>query len=164
MTSGKIVKKFFSKADAEKAATYQPAQARKEGRIILKVGVVNAYELYQANGWFKANPFKSLGIPTVDQYMVFVYYNQNVVPVKKKSALKKKIMAAAKSNAAARMFKIIKLTELQLSGAKGIRFVHTSSATVPAFRFRYRTNRSVEQVAFTSSVMALPTYSYAQAA
>ena len=159
MTSGKIVKKFFSKAEAENAATYQRALAKKEGRIILKVRVVNAYELYQANGWFKSSPFKILGTPRMDQYMVVVYYNINVVAVKNTSALKKKIVKASKTKNAGKVFKIVRLNTAQQQQVKATGFVYTSNITVPAFKFRYRMTFSTGRMKYNSISFTPPTYS-----
>lgn len=158
MTSGKIVKKFFSKAEAVYAATYQRAQAKKEGRIVLKVRVVNAYELYMSNGWFKANPFKMLGTPGMDQYMVVVFYNLNITPVAKTSALKKKIVKAAKTNTASKIFKVVRLNVAQLNKVKAIGFVHASDSTVPVVRFSYRVTHTLGDDSFTSTSFAAPTY------
>jgi hypothetical protein len=158
MKSGKIVKKLFSKVEAENAATYQCELAKKQGRPVFEVHVVNAYELYQANGWFKSSPFKMLGIPSTDQYMVVLYYNVNVVPVKRTSALKTKLVAVAKTKTASTMFKIVRLNIAQLNNVKATAFNHVSDTTLSVVRFSYNTTRTLGEFAFISNSFAAPTY------
>jgi hypothetical protein len=74
MKKVKIVKEFFGLAAAKAQATWQRAKAKKEGRQIHKIEIVPAYELFKTNGWFKNNPFKKIGIPAPEQYMVIVHY------------------------------------------------------------------------------------------
>lgn len=70
----KIVREFFGIAAAKAQATWQRAKAKKDGRQILKIEIVPAYELFKTNGWFKNNPFKKIGIPSPGQFMVIVHF------------------------------------------------------------------------------------------
>lgn len=83
----KIVKEFFGIAAAKAQATWQRVKAKKDGRQIHKIEIVPAYELFKTNGWFKNNPFKKIGIPSPEQYMVIVHFEPET-PV---SAIIKKV-------------------------------------------------------------------------
>lgn len=74
----KIVQRFFSKSESVKAKSYQLANAKKNGLLIEKVEIINAHDLFRKNGWLKNNPFKSLGLPNPDQFIVIVHYKSEI--------------------------------------------------------------------------------------
>lgn len=108
MKKVKIVQKFYSKFEANCEAAYQRAKAKKDGVIVTKVEIVCAYKLYQVNGWFKNNPFKKLGLPMVDCFMVIVHYSANFCSPVTLTTLKKKIVKAVKTNTTRSSFFIVR--------------------------------------------------------
>ena len=136
MKSGKLIKKFFNESEAKNASSFQRSKAKKEGLIILKVEVVDAYQLFKQNGWDKKNPFEKIGWPVPGQFMVIVHYNYNVQAVKATSVVKKQIIKANKLKDATKRFRIVKLNVAQKALINTL-FNYTSNITVPTFRFRY---------------------------
>ncbi len=150
MKSGKLVKKFFNESEAKRAASYQRSMAKKQGLVILKVEIVDAYQLFKQNGWLKKNPFEKIGWPVPGQFMVIVHYNYNVQVVKKSSAVKKQIVKAAKLKDASKRFQAVKLNVAQKSQVAGL-FNYTSNIAVPVFRFRFfkaATSGKVKRIPF----------------
>lgn len=74
----KIVQRFFSKSESVKAKSFQLAQAKQQNLKVEKVEILNAHDLYRKNGWLKNNPFKSLGLPNPDQFIVIVHYKSEI--------------------------------------------------------------------------------------
>jgi len=158
MKSIKIVKKFFSKAEAVNAAAYQRSMAKKNNLVISKVEIIDAYELFKLNGWLKKTPFENIGYPAPGQFMVIVRYNYNVVAVKKTSTLNKKIVSAAKNNTAGKKFKVVRLNDAQKQVVSSSLLSFVSNITVPAYRFKYRITYSVGKMKYNSISFTPPTY------
>jgi hypothetical protein len=107
MKKVKIVQKFFSKFEANCETAYQRSKAKKDG-VMVTVEIVSAYKLYLVNGWFKNNPFKKLGLPMVDCFMVIVHYSANFCSPVALTTLKKKIVKADKTNTTRSSFFIVR--------------------------------------------------------
>ena len=137
MNKVKIIRKFFSISGANREATYQRLLGKKENTLIAKVEIVSAYKLYLVNGWFKNNPFKKLGIPMVDCFMVIVHYSANFCNSVSIADVKKKIVNSVKKGIVRSSFFIVKTIptvldmfetksclENKLSTTIGIRYSH----------------------------------------
>lgn len=135
MKSIKIVQDFFNKNDAKKAASYQRAKARKLKIKINKVEILNAYEFFKLNGWLKKSPFKTLGTPNPEQFIVIIHYNTNVVPVKENDRLKNKIVKASINKDANKRLFFIRLTKYQKANVQKI------SSAISNFGFRIKFTR-----------------------
>lgn len=159
----KIVQKFFTKTQAAKASSYQKAKAKKENMVISKVEIINAHELFKMNGWLKNNPFKRLGFPTPEDFLVIVHYNHNITPLKTTS-IKRKIQKASKLKNAGEKFHIVRLTGTQKKCAVVAGHIYVSSITVPAFRFRFRSTLSIGKMLPTSIPFQPQSYRYSVAA
>lgn len=108
----KIIQKYFTESEARKAATYQRQHA-KNNVLVSKVEILSAYNLFEANGWFKCNPFKTLGLPAPEQYMVIVHYSIELATSKQATNLKNRIVDAVRKNAVGRRFFVVKLSNYQ---------------------------------------------------
>lgn len=115
MQIAKIIQKFYSKSGAQAHAQYLRAKAKKENVLIANIEIVNAYELYKTNGWFKKSPFKNLGMPSVDTYMVIVHRTANVIAPVELKKIQKKIKKAVKNNTVRTSFFIVKLSPPQIN-------------------------------------------------
>lgn len=105
----KIVREFFGIAAAKAQATWQRAKAKKEGRQIHKIEIVPAYELFKTNGWFKNNPFKKIGIPTSEQYIVIVHFEPEIPLVEVKKVLETSAKRVKFSNDLSNTISIVRL-------------------------------------------------------
>lgn len=105
----KIVREFFGIAAAKAQATWQRAKAKKEGRQIHKIEIVSAYELFKTNGWFKNNPFKKIGIPTPEQYMVIVHFESEMPAVEVKNEVETIVKRVKFSNDLNNTISIVRL-------------------------------------------------------
>jgi len=114
----KIVQKYFTEAEAKKAATFQRQNAKKKNVLVSKVEIISAYGLFKQNGWFKQNPFKSIGLPGPEQFMVIVHYSIEQATDKQSINIKKRIIKAVKGNAVRKSFFIVKLDNYQLNCKK----------------------------------------------
>ena len=102
----KLVKKLLLKNEAQQLASSLRANAKKQGLLRAKVEIVNAYELFKVNGWFKKSPY-NIGWPEPDQFMVLMhYYIQIAVPVAPAIITKKIVRAKKAKRLAARFFPI----------------------------------------------------------
>ena len=112
MKTIKIIQRFFNKSEAHSHAAYQRQKAKKDGVQLDEVEVVAAYDLYKSNGWFRKKPFKQLGIPAPEQYMVIIKYAVASVQVEKVHVIKKKINKAKCTNTIIKSFIIVKISSL----------------------------------------------------
>jgi len=133
----KIVKKFFTKAEAKAAVIYQKQKARKENRLISNIEVIDACKLYRMNGWYKTKRFESLGLPVEGQFMLIIYYNANECTVIKTRKMKDKIRKAVKEDKVVKQFLIVKLREEQLRSISLAGLNYVSKISVSAVSFKY---------------------------
>lgn len=110
----KIVQKYFTELEARKAAAYQRQHAKKKNVLVSKVEILSAYNLFKANGWFKCNPFKKLGLPAPEQYMVIVHYGVGPATSKQAANLKNRIVHAVRKKEVGKRFFVVKLSKYQL--------------------------------------------------
>ena len=137
MQVAKIIQKFYSKSQAQAHAQYLHAKAKKENVLVAKIEIVNAYDLYVTNGWFKKRPFKNMGTPTVDTYMVIVHRTANLITPVEIKKIQKKIKAAVKNNTVRTSFYIVNLTPSQINEIEMSKLTPTCSAT-KTFGFQYK--------------------------
>ena len=137
MQIAKIIQKFYSKSQAQAHVQYLRAKAKKENVLVAKIEVVSAYDLYVTNGWFKKCPFKNLGMPTVDTYMVIVHHTANVIAPVEIKKIQKKIKAAIKRNTVRTSFYIVKLTPSQINEIEMSKLTPTCSLS-KTFGFQYK--------------------------
>ncbi len=143
MQTAKIIQKFYSKSQAQAHAQYLRAKAKKENVLVAKIEVVNAYDLYVTNGWFKKRPFKNLGSPTVDSYLVIVYSTANVIAPVEVKKIQKKIKEALKKNTVRTSFFIVKLTPKQVNEIGMAKVNHNGSLTKTiGFKYKHLTQCS----------------------
>lgn len=142
MNKIKIIRKFFTNGEAKKEATRQRQLAKEKNILLGKVEVIEAYDLFKANGWFRSNPFKKLGLPAPEQFMVIVHYSANVCAVVKGDRLKKKIVKAVKEKKVKKTFFFVKLSEAQHAARAHLSINYVMNATLPAWKFRYVTPKS----------------------
>lgn len=138
----KIVQAYYTRTAAKEAVTYQKQLARKNNLLISNVEVISAESLFKANGWFKSNPFKKLGLPAPEQFMVIVHYSCNVLVPRKLESVARKIDAAKKKGVVSKAFFVVKLSphqELSLSKFKSIYSVCTST---PVWKYKYTMDSS----------------------
>ena len=109
----KIVQRFFSKSKAVDYAAYLRSKAKKENILIPRVEIVNAYALFKTNGWFKKSPYRGVGMPTADTFMVIVHYDANLIKPVPVEQLRNKIVKAVKKNRVRKHFFIVKLSPVQ---------------------------------------------------
>jgi len=137
MQIAKIIQKFYSKSQAQAHAQYLRTKAKKENVLLAKIEIVNAYDLYVTNNFFKNPKYKNLGTPSVDTYMVIVHKTSNViVPVEVKK-IQKKIKQAVKKNTVHTSFYIVKLTLSQINEIKMSKLTLTCSLT-KTIGFKYK--------------------------
>ncbi len=115
MQIAKIIQKFYSKSQAQAHAQYLRTKAKKENVLVAKIEVVNAYDLYVTNNFFKNPKYKNLGTPSVDTYMVIVHKTSNVIAPVEVKKIQKKIKEAVKNNTVRTSFYIVKLTFSQIN-------------------------------------------------
>ncbi|MBN9485541.1 MAG: hypothetical protein BGO70_03725 [Bacteroidetes bacterium 43-93] len=111
----KIVQRYFTEAEAKKAAAFQRQSAKKRNLLVSKVEIIPAYSLFKQNGWFKQNPFKSIGLPGPEQFMVIVHYSIEQASGKQAINIKKRITKAVKENNVRKNFFIVTLNSYQLT-------------------------------------------------
>jgi len=160
----KIVQKFFTKAQAKNAISYQKQKAKKENIFITKVESVNAYDLFKSNGWLKKSPFINLANPTPDDYVIIVQYNYNIISTKKTSSIKRKIANASKLKNAPSKFHIVKLTKTQKHHILITTLSYVSNVSVPAWRFKFETQTSFGSIKSKSIDLTTQYYRYSIAA
>ena len=137
MQVAKIIQKFYSKSQAQAHAQYLRAKAKKENVLVANIEIVNAYELYKTNGWFKKSPFKNLGMPSVDAYIVIVHRTANVIAPVELQKIQKKIKKAVKSNTIHTSFFIVKLSPSQINEIEMSKLTLTRSLS-NTFGFKYK--------------------------
>jgi|GEM_PF-5976036 len=142
MKKVKIVQKFLSKYEANCEAVYQRSKAKKMGVLITAVEIVPAYKLYQVNGWFKNNPFKKLGIPMVDCFMVIVHYSANLSSPVAAKEIRKKIVRAVRANTVRGSFYIVRFVPTQLNTVGSILASNNILSSTIAIQYKHITTCS----------------------
>jgi len=126
MQTARIIQKFYTKAQANSHASYLRAKAKEANELVAKIEVVNAYNLYTTNNWFKKCPYK-LGTPTVDTYMVIVHHTANFIAPLETSTIKKEIKRAVAKNKVRSTFFIVRLNLKQINEIKMSKLTPSSS-------------------------------------
>lgn len=116
----KIVQRYFTESEARKAAAYQRQHAKKNNVLVSKVEVMSAYDLFKTNGWFKCNPFKKLGFPGPEQYIIIVHYSAELATCRQAQNLKKRIVMAVRKKEVRKRFFVVKLSRYQLKSVPSI--------------------------------------------
>lgn len=130
MQTAKIIQKFFTKSQAQAHAAYLKLKAKKENVLLAGIEIVNAYELYKTNSWFKKSPFKHLGMPTVDSYLVIVHYQANVCEPIRPKVIKKKIKKAVANGTVSRTFFVVKPSQKQTKEINALKLRPLSKTAV----------------------------------
>ena len=93
MRTIKVIPRFFRKMKAKEMADYQAKCLKKQGRVDFNVKVEDAYGFFVLHKWFKKNPFGIKCIPQPGDFLVIIYYGEEILsPVaEKKIELAKKI-------------------------------------------------------------------------
>ena len=138
MQIAKIIQKFYSKTQAQAHVQYLRAKAKKENVLIAKIEIVNAYDLYVTNNWFKKRPFKNLGSPSVDTYMVLVHRTANVIAPVEVKKIQQKIKKAVANNRVRSSFYIVKLAPSQINEIEKSKIASSSYSLSKTFGFQYK--------------------------
>ena len=154
MKKVKIVQKFLSKYEANCEAIYQRSKAKKAGVLITAVEIVPAYKLYQVNGWFKNNPFKKLGIPMADCFMVILHYSANLSSPVAAKEIRKKIVKAVKANTVGGSFFIVRFVPAQLNTEGSILAPNNVSSTI-AIQYKHLTTCAKGKNKMTLAILPL---------